>query len=141
MKRILIVLILFLLVGCKAQVQELDFARELDDLLSKRLDGDFEEAAVYDLRDGDECYNGHIPGFTCVFYDNDDTLEVVLSRIEVLYKKRALILFICEDGSVSKEAADQLVKKGYKNVYYFKTGYSGYVAQTPNFIPEVGCEC
>lgn len=140
MKKLLILIFLIFLSGCGYQPHGITNYQDLDEILEKRAIGKYDEAIVYDLRDG-ECFNGHIPGFTCIFYQTGLTIDDVYNNIKKVYSKQALVIFICEDGMTSKTLANKLSKDGYKKVYYFEGGYLGYTNQKENFTPEVGCDC
>lgn len=141
MKKLIILCLLVLLVGCSNKPQEITTFQALDDILEKRDEGKYKEAVVYDLRDGQVCSDGHIKGFTCIFYQSSLTIDDVYNNINIVYSKKALILLMCEDGAISLSLAGRLTEAGYKNVYYFAGGYLEYCQQNKDFIPETGCEC
>lgn len=141
MKRLLVIVLLILLTSCTSSPKAINDYVKLDAMLEKRAQGEYQEVVVYDLRDGKICFNGHIKGFTCIFYQTDLSLDDVYNNINIVYSKKAVIILICEDGSKSLSLAQRLVNDGYHKVYYFAGGYQEYLNQNPNIIPEVGCDC
>ena len=141
MKKIIILCLFVLLVGCSKQAKGLTNYQDLDLILEKRSDGKYKEAVVYDLRNGTVCDDGHIKGFTCIFYQSKITVDDVFDNINIVYSKNALVLLICEDGLTSAALAKKLSDAGYKKVYYYIGGYQEYLIQNEDFIPEVGCDC
>lgn len=139
MKKIIITLLfIFILVGCKAQPHEISTAIEFDKIIAKSV-------VRYDLRTYEECSDGHIPGFLCI--DNGDLSSVEQAIYNITnkysnYKKSDIIVLISKNTIDAQEAASQLAKKGFKNIYYFRGGYDEYVNQKgDDFEPEVGCDC
>lgn len=142
MKRLLLILLLLVcLSGCKSKLHAIDTYQEWDELIQMKLEGVYQESLMYDLRDKTLCEAGHVSGFLCIFYQETLTLLQVESNIEIVYGKDALILLMCEDGTISYELGESLIQKGYRHVYYFKDGYTAYAQAKPNFVPEVGCNC
>lgn len=141
MKKILIIPILIFLIGCSRTPHAINNYQDLDTMLTKRSQGEYSEVVVYDLRDGGTCYDGHIKGFTCIFYQNHFTIDDIYQNINIVYSKKAIIILICEDGTKSLTLATRLTQNGYHKVYYFVGGYQEYQNQNPNYVPEIGCDC
>jgi rhodanese-related sulfurtransferase len=69
---------------------------------------------ILDVRRPDEFAEGHIPKAINVPNESIDTAE-----IPELPNKDQLIMVYCRSGRRSKEAAEKLVKLGYKNIVEF----------------------
>ena len=141
MKKGLILILLIFLIGCNSKPKGLKGFEQVDIILENRANGQYQEAVVYDLREGQACFDGHIKGFTCIFYQTDLSVDDVFNNINKVYSKKALVLLICEDGEISKALANRLSEVGYQKVYYFHGGYLEYCQQNANYIPEIGCDC
>lgn len=134
--------IIILLSGCSRNVNMLTTYRELDSLLESN-----KSILAYDLRDFDDCQKGHIKGFMCIvpLGDNKSPQEQVIYNLTnkySSYSKSQIVVLICSDGKMSKEVAEELNKKGFKNIYYYEGGYEAYVdCKGDKYIPEVGCGC
>lgn len=140
MKKIIFVLLIFLLLGgCKAKVRAISSYQKWDELNDSRKHE--VSSLAYDLRPQEACLAGHLPQFNCIFYNRELSLEKVKENIKIVYEKDTLILLMCEDGSISEELASSLVKEGYSRVYYFTGGYNKYCLDNKEFIPETGCNC
>ena len=141
---IFILLITLIVLFCKNNYQikphVIDNVETFDEMITNKLNGKYDESLAYDLRTQNECEKGHIKGFLCIRSDEDNINEIY-QEITKTYKKKAMILLICLDGTESNELALLLTNKGYKNVYYFQGGFLNYISIHPNFIPEIGCDC
>ncbi len=136
-KNLIFIFLIFFLVACKAKglssYQKWD---ELNDLRKHEV-----SSLAYDLRPYDACLAGHIPNFTCLYYNQEPDLIKTKDNIVSVYDKKALILLICEDGKNSSLLADMLIKAGFTRVYYYLGGYNKYCEDNKAFIPEIGCNC
>lgn len=139
MKRILIIVIfLFLLVGCRKEEGGRKSLEEYNQYLNE------EEKYQYDLRKYGSCYNGHIKDFVCIMGNNLDGSQRTLDQVVDILKKlgkRDLIILMDADGSSAEYVYQVLKKAGYKRVVYYESGYEDYEAKMGDlFTPEVGCE-
>lgn len=71
-------------------------------------------ATLVDVRRADEYAAAHIPG--AILVPNETIAQEAAS---MLPDKDAVLLIYCRTGIRSKQAANKLVKQGYKNVYDF----------------------
>lgn len=79
---------------------------------AKELLNSEKSAVLLDVRTQQEYNEGHIPNSLLIPLDG--LKESVESKIP---DKEAKTLIYCRSGSRSKQAADILISKGYKNVY------------------------
>lgn len=134
MKKTFLVVMMFIcciLIACGGKPQKISDVEQFESL--------FDEAIKYDIRSDADCEAGHIKGFLCVGSKDNDTL---INNIDIIAKnKRVNIILIGEEQDVLY-ILEGLSKKGFKNLYYFENGYSGYVqAKGSEFVPELGCGC
>ncbi|MDD7280373.1 rhodanese-like domain-containing protein [Floccifex sp.] len=103
MKKIILCLFLFLVVGCTTNTGYQNITpKQAIELLET------EECILLDVRTLEEYESGYIPG----------AINVPLDSIETFKEdKDACILVYCRSGNRSKKASQLLVKMGYKNVY------------------------
>ena len=129
--RLLICTFSLFIVSCKANPNKISDANEFDLL--------FSGAIKYDIRSEEECENGHIPSFMCMgALDKDEVIHNI--DLVSLDKKQNIILIGNEEDILY--IFQKLAKKGFKNMYYFDGGYTGYVnAKGESFNPETGCGC
>ena len=73
-----------------------------------------ENYIILDVRRPDEYSEGHIPGAINVANE-----EIGTEEIPELPDKAQLILVYCRSGRRSKEAAEKLVRLGYRNIVEF----------------------
>ncbi len=69
---------------------------------------------IVDVRRQDEYESGHIPGAVCV--PNESITDV---KPEALPDPDQVILIYCRSGNRSKQAAEKLLRIGYKNLHEF----------------------
>ena len=72
---------------------------------------------IIDVRSKQEYDEGHIDGAILIpEYEIKERIE------EIVKNKEEKILVYCSSGTRSKIAQEELIKKGYKNVYNLKDG-------------------
>ncbi len=136
----LVLAIMIFLSGCSKPVQPINSFEEFNKLLQRKFEGDFKESIAYDLRDDENCQNGHIKGFMCIMNEYE-TINDLLTDIIQIYSKRAYIFIIDANGSDSLKLAELLKEQGYKHIIYYEKGYEQYIVDYPDFVPEIGCDC
>ena len=76
---------------------------------------------IIDVRSKQEYDEGHIDGAILIpEYEIKERIE------EIVKNKEEKILVYCSSGTRSKIAQEELIKKGYKNVYNLKDGVPYY---------------
>lgn len=115
MKKIIIILCFFLLIGCgkKVEYQNID-VKEIDALLK-------EHAFLLDVRSELEFSHGHIENAT-----NIDVEKLEQNVEDLIPNKERKIIVYCQSGNRSVRASEILIKLGYQNVYNVVGGYGAY---------------
>ena len=107
MKKIISVLMVFLLVGCGNNYKTIS-AAEAHDMLN-----DNKDVVIIDVRNYDEYQEEHI----------ENSINVPLNHInDIEMDKDTKIIVYCLSGVRSKQAAKTLVSLGYFNVYNIDGG-------------------
>ena len=104
MKKICLLLIMFIMCGCSNNYKTVN----KDEALKLIEEGD---AVLIDVRSIVEYQEGHINGAKSY------PVTTILNDIEDEYDKDTYIIVYCRSGSRSKTAAQGLIELGYKNVY------------------------
>ena len=114
MKWIPFFMILTLLAGCAAPVQEVSGYRQIS--MKEAMDMMEEKSGyiILDVRTPEEFNDKHIPGAINVANETIGTGE-----IPELPDKEQLILVYCRSGNRSKQASEKLVELGYTNIVEF----------------------
>lgn len=108
MKKILLVLILILSVGCQAQIQ----IQSIDGNTVYHMLENKEQFVLIDAREESEYKEGHIPG----------SILIPLGNIEKDIKKYVsstddMIVVYCRSGRRSRQACQRIMDMGYTQVY------------------------
>ena len=110
MKKIFVLLILTLcLTACGDKGYKIITSTEAQDLLKN-------DAILIDVRSAEEYSKFYIKDSINVPLDNIQELP------DLIEDKETVIILYCETGERSKEAAKELVKLGYKNLYSLDGG-------------------
>lgn len=81
-----------------------------------------ENAVIIDLRDKDDYCNGHIVNSL-----NLSAVKIKSGNLYELEKNKYIpIIFVCANGSTSRDPAQTLLKAGFERVYVLKEGISGW---------------
>ena len=109
MKKVLILLTIFILAGCSntQNDEKIVYKTINQNQAEKKLsDG----AVLIDVRTEEEYQQGNIK----------NSINIPLNEIETLdYEKDTVIIVYCRSGARSKNAANVLINNGYTNVYDF----------------------
>lgn len=106
MKKIFSVfLILFLMTGCGAKFETIDY----NEAMTLIEDG----ATIIDVRTSDEMKTGYIEGAINIELSNIGNIDLDKSETIIVY---------CATGIRSSQAAEELVDMGYENVYNLDGG-------------------
>ena len=115
MKKLIILLILFI-TGCSTpSVKELNIAQ------TKTLLENNKDILIIDVRTQEEYDLGHIEGAILIPYDQ---LYSKLSELEE-YKNKPILVY-CRTQNRSKVAVDIFKNNGFKDLYQMVDGYSNY---------------
>jgi len=104
MKKIYILLVIFILCGCSNNYKIVNKDEALNLIKDK-------DAVLIDVRSVVEYQEGHINGAKSY------PVTTILNDIETEYDKDTYLIVYCRSGSRSKTAAQGLIELGYKNVY------------------------
>jgi len=111
---ILIIGIISIFSGCaksSSQAAESGF-KSIKPVEAKKMLESEKGIVLLDVRTEPEYNEGHIPGSTLI------PLDLLLDKVEgKIPNKDTKILIYCRSGNRSKQAAEMLTSKGYKNVY------------------------
>ena len=128
---ILLIVISCSLISCRAKPNKISDVDEFEKL--------FNGAIKYDVREDNDCEDGHIKGFVCMGSKENDTLIKNIDLVSI--DNDQVIILIGEEEQVLY-IFEGLSKLGHKNMYYFDGGYQGYVAaKGEDYQPETGCGC
>ncbi|MCX8020289.1 MAG: rhodanese-like domain-containing protein [Chitinophagaceae bacterium] len=73
---------------------------------------------LIDVRTPEEFSQGHIPGARMIDYLQTETFRKELNRLD----KNKTYLLYCRSGNRSKQAMQEMIQSGFKNVYELKGG-------------------
>ena len=122
--------ILVLLCSCKSENNEPISYTQITQEEALRMMEEEKDIIILDVRTSEEFNEGHIPG--AINIPNEDIVD---KRPQELADLEQVILIYCRSGNRSKEAAEKLVKMGYKSVYEF-----GGINTWPGEIIEEGVQ-
>lgn len=106
MKKLIGLVLLFSLFGCSSHAGYQSISA--DESLHKISEG----AKLLDVREPDEYAQGHIPN------SKNIPLQTIGEGIKAITNnKEQVIIVYCRSGNRSKQAAEELLKQGYNNVY------------------------
>ncbi|MGN0243671.1 MAG: rhodanese-like domain-containing protein [Lachnospiraceae bacterium] len=116
MKRVLVLLGCFILMGC-TRTEPIQYQASYKQITMQEAVAVMEEEKEYiilDVRTYEEYRSEHIPGAICI---PNETIGK--NEIPELPDKEQLILVYCRSGNRSKQAARKLADLGYTNVVEF----------------------
>ena len=118
-KIILIVLVVFLLVGCEDKGESNNVSNNINKSAIKSIDcntaKDYSARAnhfLIDVRTKEEFDSYHMENAINIPLDN---INKILEDVNI--KKSSIIIVYCKSGVRSSSAAEKLISLGYKNVY------------------------
>ena len=101
MKKIVIILVLLLTVGCSEKI-------EYKTISKNEVFNEIADTIIIDVRSVSEYKEGHIESSINIPVEKIDTIDI---------EKNEKIIVYCRSGNRSKAAANKLIEMGYKNVY------------------------
>ena len=110
MKKILLILLIFLLFSCSNK--EITY-KQIDSNQAKEIFSKEGNYLILDVRTKQEYESGHIPNAINI------PAETISDRPSELTDLNQEIYIYCRSGNRSKQAADKLVKLGYTNIIEF----------------------
>ena len=121
----LVILLVAFFQSCNSNSQSSNTVQNIDQAEMLKLMKD-PNVVVLDVRTPMEVSGGFIDGATLFidFYSSD-----FKTQIAKLDKSKKYIIY-CHAGGRSAEAADQLIKKGFKNVFNLEGGISSWTGKT-----------
>ena len=93
---------------------------ELDDLITNH-----EDVVIVDVREREEYATGHIPGSLIVPVGSIEHAideESIARDDDLLGARHGAVILICDDGTRSRNAANQLANSGFDTVYWLADG-------------------
>lgn len=105
MKKIWLLLIMFIICGCSSNNYKMVNKEDALNLIKEN------DAVLIDVRSIVEYQEGHINGAKSY------PVTTILNDIEDEYDKDTYLIVYCRSGRRSKTAAQGLIELGYKNVY------------------------
>jgi rhodanese-related sulfurtransferase len=121
----LVILLVAFFQSCNSNSQSANAVQNIDQAEMLKLMKD-PNVVVLDVRTPMEVSGGYIDGATLFidFYSSD-----FKTQIAKLDKSKKYIVY-CHAGGRSAEAADLLIKKGFKNIYNLEGGFSSWTGKT-----------